>query len=209
MLPTPATKGANVRTMGTKRASTTVLPPYLPMLECGGAGTCARAQSKGETQRLAAACLGAWAAEPPSQVAWQTGVLAQRHPLFVKGLSLRNVLLLEQLLVQRPAALPCVWREEEGSGATRCGLGNNTHLPRGAGTSMHHTSACRRPCCCSSAQPVRSSLRPHHSACALRSLLAIRPRTRDPQHGTSYLKTEDPLAEAFQPPHPACCRLHS
>eukprot|EP00879_Flechtneria_rotunda_P020938 GHRR01022047.1.p1 GENE.GHRR01022047.1~~GHRR01022047.1.p1 ORF type:complete len:131 (-),score=18.75 GHRR01022047.1:475-867(-) len=29
MLPMPATNGANVRTMGTKRASTTVLPPYL------------------------------------------------------------------------------------------------------------------------------------------------------------------------------------
>lgn len=29
MLPMPATKGAKVRTMGTKRASTTVLPPYL------------------------------------------------------------------------------------------------------------------------------------------------------------------------------------
>jgi hypothetical protein len=28
MLPIPATNGAKVRTMGTKRASTTVFPPY-------------------------------------------------------------------------------------------------------------------------------------------------------------------------------------
>ena len=28
MLPTPAMKGANVRTIGTNRASTTVFPPY-------------------------------------------------------------------------------------------------------------------------------------------------------------------------------------
>ena len=33
MLPTPATKGAKVRTMGTKRASTTVLPPYLHQMK--------------------------------------------------------------------------------------------------------------------------------------------------------------------------------